>query len=86
MPLCFSRISYLSFDSEITKRKRHSLQPCKFLTDNNARWTIDEFIGFLPGEEYIIEVTMQIKITGENVKFIGNRSFQESFVNMSLHT
>ena len=60
--------------------------PCKFLTDNNARWTIDEFIGFLPGEEYIIEVTMQIKITGENVKFIGNRSFQESFVNMSLHT
>ena len=31
-----------------------------------------EFIGILPGEENIVEVMMLIKITGENVKFMGN--------------
>ena len=31
MPLCFSRISYLSFGIEIAKRKGN----------NNARWTIE---------------------------------------------
>ena len=40
MPLCFSCITDLSFGTEIareTKRKRQSLQQCKFLTDNNIR-------------------------------------------------
>ena len=31
-----------------------------------------EFIGILSGEENIIEVMMLIKVTGENVKFMGN--------------
>ena len=41
VPLCFSRITY--FGTEIakeTKHQRQSLGPCKFLTDNNKRWTI----------------------------------------------
>ena len=53
MPLCFSRITYLSFGTEIareTKRKRQSLQLSKFLTDNNAHWPIDRFyIGYRTG-------------------------------------
>ena len=43
MPLCFPRVSYLYLVIEIAKRKLHSMQmqPCKFLTENNARWTVD---------------------------------------------
>ena len=38
----------------IAKRKRHSLQPCKFLTDNNAYWTIYRVYGYFAerGEDY----------------------------------
>ena len=82
MPLCFSRITYLFFGTEIsreTKRKRQSLQPCNFLTDNNARWPIDRFyIGYIVfavrDHQKIIEVMMPIKITGESVKFMGSKS------------
>ena len=82
MPLCFSRITYLSFGTESareTKRKRQSLQPCNFLTYNNARWPIDRFyIGYIvfagQGHQKIIEVMMPIKITGESVKFMGSKS------------
>ena len=34
MPLCFFRIPYLSFGTELAKRKRQSLQSCKFLNRN----------------------------------------------------
>ena len=82
MPLCFSRITYLSFGTESareTRRKRQSLQPCNFLTYNNARWPIDRFyIGYIvfagQGHQKIIEVMMPIKITGESVKFMGSKS------------
>ena len=82
MPLCFSRITYLSFGTEIareTKRKRKSLQPCNFLTDNNARWPIDRFYkGYIVfagrGHRKIIEVMMLRKITGESVKFMRSKS------------
>ena len=46
MPFRFSRILYLSFGNEIEKRKRNSLQPCKFLTDHNSRSTIDRVYCF----------------------------------------
>ena len=36
MPLCFTPMSYLSFGSELAKRKRQSLQPCKFATVTRA--------------------------------------------------
>ena len=38
----------------IAKHKRHSLQPCKFLTDNNACWTIYRVYGYFDerGEDY----------------------------------
>ena len=82
MPLCFFRITYLSFGTEIareTKRKRKSLQPCNFLTDKNARWPIDRFYkGYIVsagrGHQKMIEVMMLIKITGEGVKFMGSKS------------
>ena len=82
MPLCFSRITYLSIGTEIareTKRKRQSLQQCNFLTDNNARWPIDRFYkGYIVfagrGHRMIIEVMMLRKITGESVKFMGSKS------------
>ena len=82
MPLCFSRITYLSFGTEIareTKRQRQSLQPCNFLTDNNARWPIERFYkGYIVsagrGHQKIIEVMMLIKFTGESVKFMGSKS------------
>ena len=49
MPLCFSRIAYLSFGLKLRGKsnaiKRQSLQLWKFLTDNNARWTIDRTAG-----------------------------------------
>ena len=43
MPLCFPRVSYLYFVIEIAKRKLQSMhkQPSKFLTENNARWTVN---------------------------------------------
>ena len=50
MPLCFSSISYLYFGVEIAKRKRHSLQPRRFLTANNARWTIDRVYRYFAGQ------------------------------------
>ena len=55
------------------------LQPCNFLTDNNARWPIDRFyIGYIVfagrGHQKIIEVMMLIKITGESFKFMGSKS------------
>ena len=86
MPLCFTRMSYLSFGSELAKRKRRSLQPCKFATNSNACLTIIrvDTVGYIVfagrGHHTIIEVMMLIKITGENVKFIRNHSIQESFI------
>ena len=77
MTLRFSRTSYLSFGIEIAKCKRHSLQPCKFLTDNNAGWTIDRFLGILPGEERIIEVMILTKITGELVSNLSELSLSK---------
>ena len=48
MPLCFSGITYLSFGLKLRGKsnaiKRQSLQLWKFLTDNNARWTIDRTV------------------------------------------
>ena len=81
LPLYFSRISYLSFGSEMAKCSRQSLQPCKFLTGNNTRWTIDQVYRlhcFLPGED-IRSYDQLIKITRACIKFIGSRSIQESF-------
>ena len=53
--------------ARVTKRKRHSRQPCKFLTDKNARWTIDRvYIGYIvfagQGHQKIIEVMMLVKM------------------------
>ena len=81
LPLYFSRISYSSFGSEMAKCSRQSLQPCKFLTGNNTRWTIDQVYRlhcFLPGED-IRSYDQLIKITRACIKFIGSRSIQESF-------
>ena len=86
MPPCFTRMSYLSFGSELAKSKRQSLQPCEFATNSNACWTIIrvDTVGYIvfagQGHQTIIEVMMLIKITGENVKFIRNKSIQESFI------
>ena len=65
MPLCFYHISDLFFGIEIAKHKLHSLQPCKFLTDNNMRWTINGVYRYFAGEENIIEAMGLIKITRE---------------------
>jgi len=75
MPLCFSLISYLSFVTEIGKRKQQSLQPCKFLTESKLRaGLLIKFVGCIVlaggGHQKIIAVMMLIKITGESVKFI----------------
>ena len=55
------------------------------LTSNNA---LDRFLGYFVfaglGHQKIIEVMMLIKITGESVKFIRNKYFQESLINMSF--
>ena len=55
MPLCFYHVSDLFFGIEIAKHKLHSLQPCKFLTDNNMCWTINGVYRYFAGEENIIE-------------------------------
>ena len=60
-----SHVSDLFFGIEIAKRKLHSLQPCKFLTDNSMRWTIIGVYRYFAGEENIIEGMGLIKITGE---------------------
>ena len=84
MPLYFSCISYSSFGSEMAKCSRQSLQPCKFLTGNNTRWTIDQvyrlhcFCRARTSEDYR-SYDQLIKITRACIKFIGSRSIQESF-------
>ena len=91
MSPCFTRMSYLSFGSELANRKRQSLQPCESVTDNNACLTIIrvDTVGctVFAGRRHqkIIEVMMLIEITGETVKFIRNKSIQENFINMRLH-
>ena len=77
MPLC-SRISYLYFGIQVAKHRRHSLQPCKFLTDKIAHWTIDRVYGYFAGQERIIEVMTLIKIAREIVKFIGTSLFKRA--------
>ena len=57
-PFVFLAYHILSFGLEIAKRKRHSLQPCKFLTENSSRWTIDRVYKFF-AERGVIEVVMQ---------------------------
>ena len=82
MPLCFSRITYLSFGLKLRGKsnaiKRQSLQLWKFLTDNNARWTIDRvnlgyivFAGRKHQKIINIEVMMLMNVIGESVKFVG---------------
>ena len=79
MALFFYRISYLTFGTEITKRKRQSPQP-------RAGLPI-EFIGYIVfagrGHQKILEVMMLIKIPGESVKFMDSKCIQESFIDMS---
>lgn len=82
----FSSHIVLYFGTEIAKRKRHSMQPCKFLTDNNARWITDRVYKYFAGGGKDYRSYDADKTTGESVKDIWIKSVQESFRNMSLHT
>ena len=90
MPLCFSRVLYLFFGIEIAKRKLHSLQPCKFLTDNNTRWAIDAVYRYFAGEENIIEAMGLIKITGEvpnllELSLFKLNKYELTYLNKQVH-
>ena len=90
MPLCFSRVLYLFFFFFFTKRKLHSLQPCKFLTDNNTRWAIDGVYRYFAGEENIIEAMGLIKITGEvsnllELSLFKLNKYELTYLNKQVH-
>ena len=74
IPLCFFRISYVSFGFEIAKLKRHTLKQCT--TKTCAGLSIEFILGILPSKE---------KIAAEIVKCIEIKYIQESFKNMRSH-
>ena len=59
---------------------------CKFLTNNNACWTIDwidqlyRYIYFSGWREYYYNSSGEITITWESARFIRIKSIQESFI------
>ena len=59
---------------------------CKFLTNNNACWTIDRidqlyrYIYFSGWREYYYNSSCEITITWESARFIRIKSIQESFI------
>ena len=84
-----SRIVFV-FGIEIAKRKLHSLQPCKFLTDNNTRWAIYGVYRYFAGEENIIEAMGLIKITGEvpnllELSLFKLNKYELTYLNKQVH-
>ena len=59
---------------------------CKFLTNNNVCWTIDQidqlyrYIYFSGWREYYYNSSCEITITWESARFIRIKSIQESFI------
>ena len=79
MPLCFTYISYLSFGTEIAMEAVLNLEQ-----QQRARsiYRLHRFCRARTSEDY--RIYDLIKITGENVKFIGSKYIQESLINMNL--
>ena len=78
MPLCFTYISYLSFGTEIAMGNVLNFD------QQRARsiYRLHRFCRARTSEDY--RIYDPIKITGENVKFIGSKYIQESLINMNL--
>ena len=79
MPPCFTYISYLSFGTEIAMET-----VLNFDQQQRARsiYRLHRFCQVRTSEDY--RIYDLIKITGDNVTFIGSKYIQESLINMNL--
>ena len=78
MPLCFTYISYLSFGTEI------AMETVLNIDQQQRTRSIYRLHRFWARTSEDYRIYDPIKITGENVKFIGSKYIQESLINTNL--
>ena len=88
MPFSFSCISYLLFGTEIARETKTQATVTTIVLNPNQQqrarsiYSLHRFSG--RRHQKIIEVMMLIKITGESVKCIESKHFQESLIKTIL--